>query len=108
MHPDELAKNLQFFYKLEADTGTKLIDLRQNIVQPLRPGVKLKTFYIGVGYAVVVRGNYARLIDFLHRLESGQRFCRVVSATVAVTGNTEKDRANELTLNLGLELLGQP
>ena len=107
VHPDELAKNLQFFYKLEADTGTKLIDLRQNIVQPLKPGTKLKTFYISVGYAVVVRGDYARLIDFLRRLESGQRFCRVVSATVAVTGSSEKDRANELTLNLGLELLGQ-
>jgi len=108
VHPDELAKNLQFFYKLEADTGVKLIDLRQNIVQPLKPGTKLKTFYIGVSYAVAVRGDYSRLLDFLRQLECGQRFCRVMSATVAVSGVTEKDRANELTLNLGLELLGQP
>jgi len=108
VHPDELAKNLQFFYKLEADTGTKLIDLRQNIIPQFKPGTKLKTFYLGVGFAVTVRGDYARLLDFLRRLESGQRFCRVMSATVAVSGVTEKDRANELTLNLGLELLGQP
>ena len=109
IHPDELAKNLQFFYKLEADTGTKLIDLRQvNVVPPGKPGSKPKTFYIGVGYAVTVRGDYVRLLDFLRRLESGQRFCRVLTATVGVAGSTDKDRANELTLNLTLELLGLP
>ena len=106
IRPDELAKNLQFFYKLEADTGTKLIDLRQNSNTPKAP--KPKASYINVGYAVTVRGDYARLIDFLHRLESRQRFCRILSASVAVTGSSPTERANELTLNLALELLGQP
>ena len=103
---DEIAKNLQFFYKLEADTGTKLIDLRQNVM----PAVKAKTkgFYLPVGYSISVRGDYIHLLDFLRRLESGQRFCRVHSATVGLTGSTDKDRGNELTVTLGLELLGQP
>ena len=106
IHPDELAKNLQYFYKLEADTGTKLIELRQNSNQPKAP--KAKASYIGVGYNLTVRGDYVRLLDFLHRLESRQRFCRILTASVAVNGSTPAERANELTLNLVLELLGQP
>jgi hypothetical protein len=107
IHPDEIAKNLQFFYKLEAETGTKLVDLRQNSTGPNRGGAKSKN-YVPVGYAVSVRGDYVRLLDFLRRLESNQRFCRVMSATVGVTGSTDKDRGNELTISLGLELLGMP
>jgi hypothetical protein len=108
IHPDELAKNLQFFYKLEADTGTKLIDLRQNQLPTGKPGAKSRSAYFGVGFSVAVRGDYVRLLDFLRRLESSQRFCRVTAATIGVSGSTEKDRGNELTLNLSLELLGQP
>jgi hypothetical protein len=109
IRPDERAKNLQFFYKLEADTGTKLVDLRQN----QQTGGKSaaggsQAPYVAVSYAVAVRGDYAHLLDLLRRLESGQRFCRVMSANVGLSGSTEKDRGNELTLNLGLELLGQP
>jgi hypothetical protein len=109
IRPDELAKNLQFFYKLEADTGTKLVDLRQNLLPAGRPAAGgSRSPYIGIGYAVAVRGDYGRLLDFLRRLESGQRFCRIISANVGLSGSTDKDRGNELTLNLGLELLGQP
>ena len=107
IHPDEVAKNLGFFYKLEAETGTKLIDLRQNVMPVFKPGSKPKTFYTGIGYSVAVRGDYVRLLEFLRRLESGQRFCRVMTVTATMSGATEKDRTNELTLNLGLELLGQ-
>ena len=107
IHPDELAKNLQFFYKLEADTGTKLIDLRQNVVSGRGPA-KAKGGYMGVGYAVTVRGDYVHLLDFLRRLESRQRFCRIMTASVAVVGSSQSDRSAPLTLNLALELLGQP
>jgi hypothetical protein len=109
IRPDELAKNLQFFYKLEADTGTKLVDLRQNVLVPGKAGGKGKTAYTGIVYAVAVRGDYSRLLDFLRRLESGQRYCRVMSATlIGVSNGVEGSRGNDLTLNLGLELLGQP
>jgi hypothetical protein len=106
VRPEELAKNLQFFYKLEADTGTKLIDLRQNNLTAGKN--KGKGYYLGVGYAVAVRGDYARTLDFLRRLESNQRFCRLLTATISLSASTERDRGSELTLNLTLELLGQP
>lgn len=107
VHPDAQAINLQFFYKLEAETGTKLIDLRQNVMPTVKPGAKPKGFYISVGYAVSVRGDYIRLLDFLRRLESGQRFCRIINASMVTAATSDKDRSNELTLNMGLELLGQ-
>lgn len=105
IHPDELAKNLQFFYKLEADTGTKLVDLRQNNLSG-KPG-KAKMFYTPVGYAVIVRGEYSRVLDLLRRLESGQRFCRINTINVTVGGSSDKERGGDLTLNISLELLGQ-
>jgi hypothetical protein len=101
---DEIAKNLQFFYKLEAETGVKLVDLRQNS-SALKPA---KSSYRGVGYSVAVRGDYVRILDFMRRLESNQRFCRVMTAAIGVGGSSDKDRGNEMTMNLSLELLGQP
>ena len=106
VHPDEAARNNGYFYKLEADTGIKLIDLRQNLIQAPKPGTKVN--YLPVPYFVAVRGDYAHLLDFLRRLEAGSRYCRVISATINLAGTSDKDRATDLTLNLGLELLGQP
>lgn len=109
VRPDELAKNQQHFYKLEADTGIKLIEIRQNPipVTVLNAKAAAKANYLPVGYFVAVRGDYTHVIDFLRRLEGGQRFCRVISATISTIGTTDKDRASELALNLSLELLGQ-
>lgn len=109
VRPDELAKNQQYFYKLEADTNTKLIDLRQNQLVVTKPGGKGPALnYVPVSYAVAVRGSYPHLLDFLRRLETGSRYCRVVTASVALAGASDKERASEMTLNLSLELLGQP
>lgn len=109
VHPDDLAKNLQYFYKIQAETNTELIDLHQNVAAPKVGGkAAVKAIYLPVGYSVAVRGDYPKLIDFLHRLEANQRYCRINSASIALSGTTDKDRANALTLNLGLELLGQP
>lgn len=103
----ELAKNLQYFYKLEADTGTKLLDLRQ-----LPPAVAVSTkappaAYAGVGFALSVEGEYPALIEFLRRLENGTHYCRVLNAAVTTTSG-EVDRNGPLKLTLTLELLGQP
>jgi Tfp pilus assembly protein PilO len=103
VHADELAQNLQYFYKLEADTATKLIDLRQ--VQATPPKGAKKTAFIGIPYIVNVQGDYAQLVDFLRRLENGPRYCRVMTVAMNGGGTT---RNGPLKLNLTLELLGQP
>ncbi|MBS0661790.1 MAG: hypothetical protein JSR48_00880 [Verrucomicrobia bacterium] len=111
VRPDELAKNQQIFYKLEADTGIKLVEIRQSPVPPavMTARTAAKANYFPVGYFVAARGDYNHLIDFLRRIESGQRFSRIISASISLAGSTNKDRSTgELMLNLSLELLGQP
>src|SRR6185295_18975503 len=48
----QLAVNLQYFYKLEAENEVKLLDVRQNT----RPRTPAKTTYIGISYNVNVQG----------------------------------------------------
>jgi hypothetical protein len=109
VRPDELAKNQQYFYKLEAETGVKLVGLRQNPLPAPKPGAPAsKASYFPVGYEVVARGEYPKVMDFLRRLERGQRYCRVTTATVSLIGDATRDRGGEVNIILGLDLLGQP
>lgn len=94
----ELATNLQYFYRLETDSGVELTDLRQTSGSQ---SVKLNS---GVAFAVSVKGDYPTLMGWLQRLENGPHFCRVLNATMGAAA----DRAGPLTLSLSLELLGQP
>jgi Tfp pilus assembly protein PilO len=93
----QLAVNLQYFYKLEAENEVKLLDVRQNPL-PRNP----KGIYVGVPYNVNVQGTYKNVMAFLQRLENGRHFCRINSATFS------KTPVAGVTLTLSLELLGQP
>lgn len=98
----QLAVNLQYFYKLEAENEVKLLDVRQNAL-PRGP----KTLYVGVPYSVNVQGSFKQVMAFVQRLEKGRHFCRVTSATFnKAQGNS--DPAVAMTLALNLDLLGQP
>lgn len=99
----ELAKNLQYFYRLEAETGAKLLVMRQNPVAAPKPGAK--PALIGISYTVSFQGPYFTVMEFLRRLESGTHFCRVSQAGISIIGN---NRGGPLTVSLSLELLGQP
>ncbi len=114
----QLASNLQYFYKLEADTGVKLIDLRQ-VAGAARPGKeKEKLNYQPVAFNLTVQGAYAQVFDFLRRLESGTHYCSIVTTSFAPAsgGNGESNsgsgsglvRTDSISLTLSLELLGVP
>jgi len=98
-----LATNLQYFYRIEAETGTKLVDLRQLAPAPAPKGPAPK--YLRIPYSLTVQGDYAKVITFLRRLETGTHFCRINAAvfTPVTTGEP-----NDVTLALSLELLGLP
>lgn len=104
LRADELAKNLQYFYKLEADTGTKLLDLRQLSGSAPAKGAAKSAFTI-VPFNLTVRGEYAALLDFLRRLENGTHYARVLTAAIA---SNAPERSGPLSLQLTVELLGQP
>lgn len=98
VHAGQLATNLQYFYRLETESGVELVDLRQTTSgQTAKPNA-------GVGFSISVKGDYAALLGCLRRLENGPHFCRVLSASIGAA----TDRSAPLTLSLSLELFGQP
>ena len=103
----QLAVNLQYFYKLEAENEVKLLDVRQN---PLPKNTK-GSLYVGIPYNVNLQGSYKQVMAFLQRLEKGRHFCRINAATFNKTaGVTEGSvqTSTSMTLALSLDLLGQP
>jgi hypothetical protein len=103
---DQLAVNLQYFYKMEADHGVKLIDVRQNSV-PVRRGAA-KPLFTPVPFSLTVQGSYVQLVKFLGELQNGRHLCRIniASFTKAGAGDGTTVPA-DITLTLTLELLGQ-
>jgi len=102
----QLAVNLQYFYKLEAENDVKVLDVRPGTLP--RPG---KTIYTAVPFNVNVQGPYNNVMAFLQRVEKGRHFCRVQSASFTKTAASSEGGAQAgggITLGLALELLGQP
>lgn len=100
----QLAVNLQFFYKLEAETEVKLLDVRQG-----NPPKAAKTLFTGIPYNLAVQGTYKQLLAFLHRLESGSHFCHFTTVSFNKGAGSGSDTAaDSMTLTINLELLGLP
>ena len=103
VHASQTLTNYQYFYKLESDTGAKMTVITQAPVgAPAKNAVK--SLFAGVPFAITVQGTMTQMIDYLRRLESGARYCRVMSVTCSVPAG---DRGGVVTLALNLELLGQ-
>lgn len=102
----QLAVNLQYFYKLEAETEVKLSgDVRQGVAP------KTNKSYIGVPFAVSVQGSYAQVANFINRLQNGRHFCRITTATLNRSTGSDSSAASgerDMMLSLNLDLLGQP
>ena len=106
INPADLAKNLQYFYRLEAETGVKYTDLRQlgavgSKAAPVAGTKPPVTAYAPVNYMVGVTGEYPQIISFLRNLEGGGHFARLNGIVATLTGSN-------VTLNLNVDLLGQP
>ena len=102
----QLAENLRVFYKLEAETEVKLVDVRQGNLPK-----NLKSLYAGIPFTVTVQGSFPQVLAFLQKLENGPHFCRftsVVFAKQGAGGEASRASAPGLNLNINLELLGVP
>jgi hypothetical protein len=99
----QLAENMQYFYKLENDTGTKLTDPRQLAWAP-PPKNAPKTSYTPVSFAITAQGNYAQIMDLLRRLENGEHYCRVNTCNIHPASETQ--RGSALIITISLDLLG--
>ena len=106
MHVGQLAINQQYFYRLESETGVKLLDLRQNPVPAAKLGAK-NGGYLGVPYNISIQGTFPQVIAFLRRLEHGRHFTRFNTVSIAKSVGSEAT-ADTLTVALNIELLGTP
>jgi len=100
----QLAENLQYFYRLESETGTKLMGDPRQIAWSPPPKNAPKTAYTPVGFALSAQGTYTQLMDLLRRLENGEHYCRINACNLRPT--TEQQRGSLLTISLTIELLG--
>lgn len=112
VNPQDLAVNLQYFYKLEAETGVKLLDTRPAAASNTsgRPVVAMKGGYKPVQYAVSVQGSFTRVLTFLRRLEQGSYYCRIVTAncnSAQEDSSAEKKGSGDIVLSLTVEILGK-
>lgn len=105
----ESADNLQYFYRLESETGVKEVSLQPATIAPAdRRRASAKTLYTGVGFAVSVQGDYRQILAFIGRLESGPHFYRLVRASVGRNKGGGTGGPSTINLTLTLELLGRP
>ena len=102
MKASQLATNLQYFYRLESDTGIKLTDVRQNQVG--RPG---STLYIGIPYTVTFQGTFKQVMEFLQRIESGKHLSKFIGVSLNKAPGAEPS-AGLLSVVINIELLGTP
>ncbi len=102
IHAQQLARNAEFFYKIENATGAKLV------TDPHQTGInapKGKAAFTPIGFSVAVQGDLTQVLSFLHYLESGEHYCRVLTANLTLSS---AKRDAPLTLTLTLEILGLP
>lgn len=97
----QLAENLQYFYRLESETNTKLTNLRQVPLAPAPKGAP-KTNFVAVPFSVTAQGDYTQLVDLLRRIEAGEHYCRVITCNMKPLSDM---RGGQLQLTLNIELL---
>lgn len=98
LHVGELARNQQLFFRLEAETGVKLLDLRQ--LPAPAPAKGAAATYVSIPFSLTVKGTYDQLIDFLQRLDRGATLSRVS------TGSIARPSDGTQALSLSVELIG--
>lgn len=104
-----LADNQRYFYRFEASTGVKLIDLRQT---PSDSAPPKGTYYKPVNFTVSIQGDYERDFAFLRELESGTYVSRINSVTLTPSAASQAIAAETqgypITMTINLDLVGVP
>jgi len=102
----QLAINLQYFYRLESETGVKLVDVHQGSTNVLRGG-QSKTPYSSVSFSVNIQGNFKQVLDFIQRIENGPRIARFSSVSFSKAGG-ENVSSDQFSVGMGIDFLGKP
>jgi Tfp pilus assembly protein PilO len=96
---DNLAENLQYFYKIEDRTKAHILELR-----PLNSTVAdTKSLYRRVPFSIRVTGTYEQVVGFLNGIETGPRLASITAMTL------RRREPSSLTaiLDVTVEMLGK-
>lgn len=108
----QLANNLQIFYRIENETGIKLLDTPRQGPLPAVPPGGAQRAYVGVPFTVNVRSSFPEIMTFVRRLEAGAQFCRFGSVSLSRAGSNLDSgggaSAPAMTATVSFEFLGQP
>jgi Tfp pilus assembly protein PilO len=96
---DNLAENLQYFYKIEDRAKAHLMELR-----PLNSTISdSKAMYRRIPFTIKLTGTYEQAVAFLYGIETGPRLAYITSLNVR-----RRDPSSlVLVLDLNVELLGK-
>jgi len=105
MKSGDVAAYQQFFFKLETDSGVKIVRFQPaNTARSSQ--VKQPGSYQPLGFDLTVEGGFPDLVRFAHNLEASSRHFRMVSFSVRRGAAAGPVQSNLVTLVMGLELLG--
>lgn len=107
VHPRELSLNLQYFYRIERETGVTDQGLHHGGVIKPTGKAAAKSVYVPDAYAVTVQGEFRQVVDLLRHIEQGRHFSREVNAVITPS-SAEGSTSSRVTLVLNLELLALP
>lgn len=110
VRPEDLASNLQYFYRLESETGAKILLLRQLTGTGAEAAATTKVLYRPIPYSLIVEGSFPQVMAFLTRLERGAHFnrTRVFTAQRGAVDSGQGIRSGTVVVNLNIELMGTP
>ncbi len=97
IHITELAKNPQFFYSLEKETGVKISDVRQMATSAAKGPLDA---FIVVPFTIVAEGEYINILNFLKRLEYGNNIVKISTASL------DPFQQTKLSLTITVDVLG--
>lgn len=107
---NQRALNLQYFYRLESETGVKLVDVRQGALPSTR-GAAASPF-VGIPFSVSIEGSFKQTMDFLKKIEASPSYTRFNTLTLArINSGDGAGRAAgpaDITVSMNIDLLGQP
>lgn len=106
VNPNQLGENLQFFYRIEAATGAKIVDVRQTYSPQTVKGQKGS--FVGISYTVSIQGDFRTVLNFVRKIEKSNRISRIMSASFGQSANGERAGVEIVSMNLNIELLGSP
>ena len=96
---DNLAENLQYFYKIEDRTKCHMLELR-----PLNSTIPdSRSLFRRVPFSIRVTGTYEQVVGFLYGIETGPRLANITSLSV----RRREPASLTVVLDMNVEQLGK-